>query len=172
VSERLEWPEGAIWVIEQSPANAATDPVVIEMRLPDGATAPPPHFHPDGQTETYEVLEGSFEVQRGGSWQEVRAGETASVESGTVHTFRNESGALCVLRNTHQPAHSFERYARRLHAFISERGTERVTPVVVLGVARLWSEHSDTLRPGPLPLRLAFPALAAVSRLARVRIPA
>jgi mannose-6-phosphate isomerase-like protein (cupin superfamily) len=170
VAERLQWPDGSVWTIERSPADPDADPIVIEMRLADDVMAPPPHLHPDGQTETYEVLEGSFEVQRNGQWEQVRAGDSATVEPGVIHTFRNRSGAICVLRNTHSPAHSFERYSRRLNAFINQHG-RRVTPVVVLGLARLWSEHSDTLRPGPLPLRLAFPVLAGIGRLARVKLP-
>ena len=88
-----------------------------------------------------------------------------------VHTFRNNSGAEVVIRNTHTPAYSFERYMRRIHAIATERNLEKLTPVGMIAMARLWGEHPDTQRPGTPPLRVAMPALAAIGRVAGVRIP-
>ena len=169
MADRLEFGDGTAWVFVSSPEDPDRDPVVIDFHMPGGAQAPPPHYHPNGQRETFEVLKGSFEVQLDGEWQRVGEGETAVVEPGVIHTFRNEDEV--VIRNTHTPAYSFERYMRRLHAFATERKLERLTPVGVLGMARLWSEHPDTMRPGRPPLRVAMPVLATVGRLARVRVP-
>src|SRR5687767_9158699 len=101
MENRLEFGDGTIWVIANSAADPDRDPVVIEMHLPHGAQAPPPHYHPNGQQETFEVLEGSFEMKLEREWQTVRKGETAVVEPGVIHTFRNESGAEVVIRNVH-----------------------------------------------------------------------
>src|SRR4028118_519978 len=171
MADRLEFGDGTVWVFSSSPDDPDRDPVVIDMHMPDGAQAPPPHYHPNGQRETFEVLEGSFEMKLDGDWQTVEKGETAVVEPGVIHTFRNKSGAEVVIRNVHTPAYSFERYMRRIHAFATQRNLEKLTPVGVLAMARLWSEHPDTIRPGPPPLRIAMPALAAIGKAARVDVP-
>lgn len=169
MADRLEFGDGTAWVFVSSPDDPDRDPVVIDFHMPGGAQAPPPHYHPNGQRETFEVLEGSFEIQLDGEWQQVAEGETAVVEPGVVHTFRNSEPV--VIRNTHTPAYSFERYMRRIHAFATERNLEKLTPVGVVAMARLWSEHPDTMRPGPAPLRIAMPVLATVGKVARVSIP-
>jgi quercetin dioxygenase-like cupin family protein len=171
MADRVEFSDGTVWVFASSAEDPDRDPVVIDFYMPDGAQAPPPHYHPNGQRETFEVLKGSFEVKLDGKWQTVNEGETAVVEPGVIHTFRNKSGAEVVLRNVHTPAYSFERYMRRIHAIATERKLEKLTPVGMIAMARLWSEHPDTMRPGPPPLRIAMPALAALGRATGVTIP-
>jgi len=169
MEDRLEFGDGTAWVFVGSPEDTDRDPLVMEFHMPAGAQAPPPHYHPNGQRETFEVLDGSFELKLDGGWQTVRKGETAVVEPGVIHTFRTTEPV--VIRNVHEPAYSFERYMRRIHAFASERGVDKLTPVAVLAMARLWSEHPDTIRPGPPPLRIAMPVLATIGRVARVDVP-
>ena len=171
MADRMEFSDGTVWVIASSAEDPDRDPVVIDFHMPDGAQAPPPHYHPNGQSETFEVLKGSFEVKLDGKWQTVNEGETALVEPGVIHTFRNKSGAEVVIRNTHTPAYSFERYMRRVHAIATERNLEKLTPVGMIAMARLWAEHPDTMRAGPPPLRVAMPALAAIGRVTGVRLP-
>ena len=171
MADRLEFGDGTVWVFAASAADPDRDPVIIEFHMPDGVQAPPPHYHPNGQRETFEVLKGSFEIKLDGEWRTVSEGETAVVEAGVIHTFRNKSGAEVVIRNTHTPAYSFERYMRRIHAFATERNLEKLTPVGMVAMARLWRDHADTIRPGPPPLRVAIPALAAVGKVTGVDIP-
>lgn len=171
MADRLEFGDGTVWVFASSAEDPDRDPVVIDFHMPDGAQAPPPHYHPNGQRETFEVLKGSFELKLDGKWQTVNEGETAVVEAGVIHTFRNKSGAEVVIRNTHTPAYSFERYMRRIHAIATERNLDKLTPVGMIAMARLWRDHPDTMRPGPPPLRVAIPALAAIGKVARVNIP-
>lgn len=171
MAERMEFGDGTVWVIASSPQDPDRDPVVIDFHMPPGAQAPPPHLHPNGQRETFEVLKGTFDVKLDGEWQTVEEGQTAVVEAGVIHTFRNASGAEVIIRNTHTPAYSFERYMRRVHAIATERKLEKLTPVGLIAMARLWGEHRDTMRPGPPPLRVAMPALAAIGRVTGVTIP-
>jgi quercetin dioxygenase-like cupin family protein len=171
MDDRLQMPDGSVWEMGPSPSDPETEPFTIRMELAPDCVGPPPHIHPPGQRESYEVLTGSFEVLLDGEWQRVGAGQSAEVAPGQVHTFRNRSGETCVVENVHNPGHSFERYMRRLHAFVSGRGLERLSLVGLLGVAQLWSQHRDTIRPGNLPLRAALPILAGVGRIARVRLP-
>lgn len=59
---------------------------------PPGAEGPPEHFHRN-YAETFEVVEGELVVEVDSKVQSLAAGETATVEAGTPHTFRNESDA-------------------------------------------------------------------------------
>jgi hypothetical protein len=54
-------------------------------------------------------LEGAFEVFVRDGWRTLRAGESASVPAGAVHTFRVGDRPVRV-RNVHAPALDFEDY--------------------------------------------------------------
>ncbi len=53
---------------------------------------PPLHVHPHA-SETYYVLEGTFEFFVDGAFALRRAGGTAFIPAGTLHTFRNVGAA-------------------------------------------------------------------------------
>jgi mannose-6-phosphate isomerase-like protein (cupin superfamily) len=82
---------------------------------------PPLHIHPAAE-ESYSVLPGTPDVCIDGTWKRLAAGESATVPAGTAHTLRNTSGSEVRLLNVHSPALDFERFFRRLHALVSERG--------------------------------------------------
>lgn len=67
---------------------------------PSGATGPAEHFHPT-YAETFEVVEGEFIVEVKGEPGTLGAGESITIESGTPHTFRNESDsyASCIVES-------------------------------------------------------------------------
>src|SRR3954470_17919220 len=100
----------------------------MEFLIQPGAPGPPPHIHPDPVRETFEVLEGEFELLHGGDWKRLRAGESMTVEPGVAHTFRNESGAPVRIHDIHDPAHGFETYMRQIHAMVVDRGFQKITP--------------------------------------------
>lgn len=151
--------------------SAAGDPVVMRFRLVDACATPPPHIHPSA-VETYEVEEGTLEVMLGREWRSFGAGESVTIEPGTRHTFRNRSGATATVRNTHAPHHDFETYIRTVAAVTHEfQVTEPRSPAAAARLALLFSRHSDLIRPADLPLKVAFPVLAAAARLLRLSIP-
>jgi mannose-6-phosphate isomerase-like protein (cupin superfamily) len=171
VSDQLEFPDGSIYTVLKAPVDPEREPLEMEFLLRPDCAAPPPHVHPPGQRETYEVIEGAFEVRRGSHWHRLGAGEAATVEPGKVHTFRNREEAPARVRNIHHPAHSFERYIRRLHALVTEHGFTGVSPKAILYISLLWSEHRDTIAPVG-PQRLAMALMALVARGLRLRLPA
>lgn len=162
MSDRLEFPDGSVIEVRERPADPSTEPLELEFRLVHRCAAPPPHFHPGGQTELFEVLEGSFELLSGRTWHRLAAGESMEIPPGTRHTFRNRSGAPVRIRNVHDPAHSFEDYIRGLHAAATKAGG--MGPRVAIPLAGLWRRHSDTIRPSDGAVRLA---IALLGRLAR-----
>lgn len=170
--DRLRMPDGSEYRVLARPSDPTTGALEMEFRLAPGCAAPPPHFHPRGQREAFTVVEGSFELLIGREWQRLDPGDSREVAPGVRHTFRNESGAPATIHNIHEPAHSFERYLRRLHALAVETGATRATsPRMAIGLARLWEEHSDTIRPADPPVRLGLRILAGVGRLARISPP-
>jgi quercetin dioxygenase-like cupin family protein len=170
-AESLEFPDGSTYTVLDSPADPEREPLVMEFLLQPGCMAPPPHYHPGGQRETFEVTEGAFELKRGREWHRVRAGESLTIEPGEVHTFRNREAEPARVRNVHDPAYSFERYIRRLHALVIEHGITGVSPRAVLYLSLLWREHRDTEVPAR-PIRVPMAALAIVARTLRLRLPA
>ncbi len=156
VLERPEGPGGAL---------------VMRFRLPPGAASPPPHIHPH-TVEVFEVLEGEFETLLGKEWRTVRAGQSVSVDPGVRHTFRNESGADVVIRNVHEPHHDFEAYLRAISKASHEmRATSPNSPGAALRIALLWGRHDDLIRPADAPMKVAFPLMRGVARIARIRPP-
>lgn len=114
-------PVGMWWEITRSTADtrgALFEAVnVIEPEF----AGPPLHIHPAAE-ESYSVLSGTLDVCIDGTWKRLAAGESATVPAGTAHTLRNTSGSKVRLLNVHSPALDFERFFRRLHALVSERG--------------------------------------------------
>jgi hypothetical protein len=46
---------------------------------------------------------------------------------------------------------------------------DRITPAMAARMAVIWRRHADTIRPGPLPLRVAFEVLGRVGPLLGLR---
>lgn len=171
MAEPLVFPDGSTYRAISSPADPEREPLVMEFVLMPDCMAPPPHVHPSGQRETFEVVEGAFELRTGSKWHRLAAGESLTVESGEVHTFRNREGAPVRVRDVHDPAYSFERYIRRLHALVTEHGFKGVSPRAALYLSLLWREHRDTEVPATPPQRAAVALLAGLGRALRLRLP-
>jgi len=166
VADLLTMPDGSTFEFLERPDDPETGPLVMEFGLAPDCAAPPPHVHPGGQTESFESVEGSFALWVGKQWKRLDPGEKVEVPAGTRHTFRNKSGARALVRNVHSPAHSFERYLRRVHAVLSAAGPTSVTsPRIMVGMAQLWSEHSDTIVATDPPMKQVLPVLARLGSL-------
>ena len=72
------------------------------------------HIHSHA-TESYEVLQGKFDVYINGNWKTLSVGEKAVVEKGVAHTFRNASNETTRVYNTHQPAMRFDQFFEALY---------------------------------------------------------
>ncbi len=70
---------------------------------PPGAQGPPEHVHPN-YAERFEIIEGELIIEIDGEPRVLRAGETASVEAGRRHTFRNESDGYASFTVEARPA--------------------------------------------------------------------
>src|SRR3954467_15874169 len=99
------------YLVVRSHQETEGEYVEMEWSLPANAFAPPPHRHPT-QTESYEMLEGSFEVMIDGSWQRLATGESATVPVGANHPFRL-SGEPVRVRNFHRPGGRFDEFIER-----------------------------------------------------------
>ena len=162
--DRFQMPDGSVYAVTRPAAATGGEYVEMEFVLPPGCTPPPPHVHPD-QIEDYEVLEGSFEVNVEDEWRTLRAGESASVPVGALHTFRNRSGAVVRLRNRHTPAVRFEDFIESMHGSLRAAGVRRGRdPRVFLLLPTVFEEFGDTLVAGPRQR----PAIRAMARLGRV----
>ena len=159
-------PEGlGEYLLVRSNEETGGEYVEMELRLPPGAFAPPPHRHPS-QVEEYEVLEGAFEVMVDGQWRVLAAGDSASVPVNTDHTFRTLPGQSVRVRNFHRPGGRFDGFIEEQHRFVtSERfkGLKRPSTAMVMAIA--WDEHADLLVPSNPLLRWGVAALSRLGRL-------
>lgn len=98
---------------------------------------------------------------RPAAWSPCRAGRGTRFATG--------SRAPLASATLHDPAQGFESYITRLHALVSAAGSVRPTsPRVAFGLAQLWLEHADTIRPADAPLRVAIGGLGRAGRRLRV----
>ena len=162
--DRFVMPEGlGEYLVVRSHEETGGEYVEMEFSLPAGAFAPPPHRHPT-QSESYEVLEGCFEVMVDGDWQRLATGESATVPVNANHTFRLVGEPVRV-RNFHRPGVRFDEFIERQHRFVSSprfRGLKRPSTAAAMAVA--WDEHSDLLVPTNPALRAAVKLLAPIGR--------
>jgi mannose-6-phosphate isomerase-like protein (cupin superfamily) len=89
------------------------DPLVMRDEVPPGGGRGREHVHPS-QTESFEVLSGSYMLVVDGEEHRLQAGERAEVPPGRVHSGGTQEGA--VLRITFTPALRWEQFVRRLYA--------------------------------------------------------
>jgi quercetin dioxygenase-like cupin family protein len=168
MGEVLTMPDGSTFEVLRSPADPERDPSEIVFTAHPGGPAPPPHVHPR-QREIFTLEEGDFELLLDGGWRRLAPGESLAIEPGQAHTYRNKGTATARVRTVHEPGLSFEQYIRELHATVVEQGVMKVTPAMAARMAALWRRHSDTIQPGPPPLRLAFAVLGRVGPLLGLR---
>lgn len=102
----LRFADGSEFIVVRSASETGGESLEMEFVLPPSTEQPPKHTHPQ-QRESYEVIEGSFEVFSGKGWQLLQQGESISVPPGEVHTFRVGEEPTSV-RNVHAPALDFE----------------------------------------------------------------
>jgi mannose-6-phosphate isomerase-like protein (cupin superfamily) len=159
----LDWPDGAVYRIVQSTEDSRGESLTIEWDSPAGAWAPPPHFH-EHQTERYEVLDGSLDVKLGGEWQTLAAGQSLTIESGTVHTFRISCPAR--VRNTHTPALDFEGQIRCLQRTFKARDLGAGKgPRAMLYLSLALDEYPESVKPASAGARVAVRVMARLARL-------
>jgi hypothetical protein len=89
------------------------DPLVMTDEVPAGEGRGREHLHPS-QTESFEVVSGSYTIVIDGEELALSAGDTAEVPPGAVHSGWTDDGA--VLRITFTPALRWQEFVRRLFA--------------------------------------------------------
>lgn len=163
--ERMEMPDGSIYEITSSTAENAGRFVEMVFTLPAGSVAPPPHVHPT-PVEEYEVLEGTLDVMVGGDWKTLGPGDTASVPTGVLHTFKNRSGATVIVRNVHGPAARFEDYIEHICTVTRARGIKSgKDPRIPIYLSMITLQYPETLAPARAQERIVMRTLAGVGRL-------
>lgn len=158
------------WEITRSAEE--TNGELLEMRFeiePTEGDSPPLHIHPHVE-ESYEVLSGVLEVNVDGEWQRVPAGEKHSVPPGTPHTFRNREAVELI--NVHEPALEHERFFRRFHELVTDRGVSLppgdFKSFVLMGM--LFSEHEKEIV-SVKPPQFVMRTLAKLGRMLGYRLP-
>jgi quercetin dioxygenase-like cupin family protein len=163
--ERFEMPDGSVYVVTVPAGETGGEFVEMEFILPAGCIPPPPHVHP-AQIESYEVLEGTFEVLVGSEWKTLTAGESASVPVGEQHTFRNSSGETVRVLNRHEPAIRFEQFIERINSSLAETGITRPRdPRIAICMSVAMLEYDDTLVPSRRRDLIPMKVLAGLGRL-------
>lgn len=135
-------PIGARFFIRKTAAETDGRSLEMEWELAPETGGTPVHIHPDA-TETYEVLEGDFDVFVDGTWRTLRVGERVAVPPGVPHTFRNSTSGVVRVYNTHEPAMRFGEYFESLGAIVS-RGVvseQKMTLKAVLHLALVMVRH-------------------------------
>jgi len=105
------------------------------------------HIHPHA-IETYEVLQGKFDVYVNGNWKTLSVGEKVAVEKGVPHNFRNGSNETTRVYNTHQPAMKYDQLFEALGK-LSDSGvikSRQRTLKLILYLSVLWTTYNDEIQ--------------------------
>jgi len=119
----------------------------LEMEMDPQTGGPPVHLHPRA-IETYEVLQGKFDLYVNGSWKTLFVGEKVAIDKGVLHTFRNANNEMTRVYNTHQPALNYNGYFEGLHK-LADSGVASSSPMTfkaMLYQAVLMTRYSDENR--------------------------
>jgi mannose-6-phosphate isomerase-like protein (cupin superfamily) len=133
-------------IVVQSAADKNHDPVIMIAEIGPGESGPPPHIHPM-QQETYDVLEGEAEFVLGEKTFIVKQGEKVEIPANTPHTFKNNTHTWLRMRDTHQPALSFEEMMRELHGLVHSGKVKGFgDPKSLVYLSMLWVKHEKLQR--------------------------
>jgi mannose-6-phosphate isomerase-like protein (cupin superfamily) len=130
-------------IVVKSAVDKQHDPVIMIAEVGPGEAGPPIHIHPK-QHETYEVLEGEAEFILGEKKLIVKQGEKVEIPPNTPHTFKNNTNNWLKMRDSHQPALTFEEMMRQLHDLVHSgkiRGFRDFKSLVYLSM--LWVKHKE-----------------------------
>jgi mannose-6-phosphate isomerase-like protein (cupin superfamily) len=140
-------PLGMRFHIKETAVETDGEALVMEWELAPETGGTPVHVHPHA-SESYEVLEGELDVCVDGTWRTLTVGESATVEPGVPHTFRNASGFVTRVHNVHAPAMEFGAYFKGLSELTS-RGVLSPDGVTLRGAlysSTLLTRHSDEIQ--------------------------
>jgi quercetin dioxygenase-like cupin family protein len=161
----FEMPDGSVYEVTAAASDSDGLSVGMNFFVPPAGVPPPPHIHPT-QTESFEVVEGPFELMVDGVWRTLQTGEEASVPPRVLHTFRNRSAATKVVHSTHTPPGRFEDFIEQLCRLLPARGiTSGKDPRIPIYISMVWLEYGDTLRTGRDRERFAINVAARIGRL-------
>ena len=104
-------PVGMKFTVLQAGADTQGKSLDLHWELLPGCNMKDPlvHIHPNA-IETYEVLEGEMEFFIKDKWVSAKKGQQYMVPKGITHAFRNPTGKIVKVFNTHQPALRMENY--------------------------------------------------------------
>jgi mannose-6-phosphate isomerase-like protein (cupin superfamily) len=140
-------PLGAKFIIKKTAAETNGQSFEMEWELLPQTGGTPIHIHPHA-IETYEVLQGKFDVYVNGNWKTLSVGDKVAVEKCVPHTFRNDSAETTRVYNTHQPAMEFDQYFEGLHKLANSGiiKSSQMTFKAILYLAVLMTSHPDEIR--------------------------
>ena len=93
------------------------------------------------------MLEGEVEFVLGDKKQVVKQGEKVEIPPNTPHTFKNIGDGWLRMRDTHQPALTFEEMMRELHGLVHSgkiKGFNDLKSLIYLSM--LWVKHQELQR--------------------------
>ena len=93
------------------------------------------------------MLEGEALFMLNGKELIVKEGETVEIPANTPHTFKNNTTNWLKMRDTHQPALTFEEMMRELHGLVHSgkiKGFNDFKSLVYLSM--LWVKHQELQR--------------------------
>lgn len=112
-------PIGAVFHIVKTAEQTNGQSLEMEWEILPSSGGTPVHIHPSAK-ETYKVIQGQLELKVNGKWKLLQEGEEITVPEGIPHTFRNPSGNLTKVYNTHSPALHFDDYFEGLYNLVAK----------------------------------------------------
>jgi quercetin dioxygenase-like cupin family protein len=158
---------GEVLIFHRTSAQTHGESVLVETIVrPDGFVAAS-HVHP-GQTERFEIAQGTLGVRVGNDELLLGPGDVAVVEAGTPHRFWNagdeEARFVCEVR----PALGFESLIETMFTLAAEGKTNKRGLPNPLRLAVIAAAHFDTVRLPFPPAPLQRAALAVGAPLGRM----
>lgn len=165
--ERLENPvTGEVLIFHETAAENGGELVRVETIVEPGGFVAATHVHP-GQTERFDVLEGTVELRVGNEIVHATAGDAIVVPPGTPHRFRNFGSEQARFLLEVRPALKFESLIETMFALAAEGKTGKRGLPGPLRLAVIAREHFDTVRLPFPPVALQRAALAVGAPLGR-----
>ena len=139
--------------------------LVADITMSPGARGPMPHMHPI-QEERFEIVSGRARIRSGREWQDVGAGDTFIVPSGTAHRITNPFDEALTVRTTWTPAGDLEHFFENLFGVAMAGKTNRQGVPSLRQIALITHAHPLSGTPA-IPSVIRVPLFRMLGTLGR-----
>lgn len=147
-------------------ADGETEVLLVELTIEPQASGPPAHIHP-ASSERFEVRSGAIRLRSGREERVIAAGESATIEPATPHTFYNHTEEPVVVVTEWRPGLGMAEFLDKWFELARTGQLNSKGRSGLLQTAVLFDAYLDSIALPTIPLGFQRVLVGGLGRLGR-----